>query len=216
MKSVLFCTIICIALGYFVGGLNPAYLLARLKGFDIRERGSGNAGASNAIITMGKLAGVLIAFFDIAKAYYVVKLSRFLFPELTYAAEITGVAVMLGHIFPVMMGFRGGKGLACLGGVVLSFDKKIFLVMLLIELVLALILDYICVVPITASTAFPFVYYSITGSLVGALLYASAAPVFLYKHLENLKRIRMGTELHFSYLWNKEKEIQRVMEASGK
>lgn len=205
----------CMLEGYLIGTLNPSYWIARLRGFDIRESGSGNAGASNAVITMGKAVGLFAAFFDIAKAFGAVRLAQFLFTRLTYAGELAGISVILGHIFPFTMGFRGGKGLASLGGVIWAFSGKIFCIMLLAEIVLALVTDYICVVPITASIAFPVVYYFFTRQVFGTILYALMIPIFLMKHMENLKRIAAGTELHFSYLWRKDQEIQRVRDNMG-
>ena len=73
---------LCILLGYAVGCINPAYLIGKLRGFDIRRSGSGNAGASNALITMGKAAGVFSMLFDIAKAVFVTQLCAALFPLL--------------------------------------------------------------------------------------------------------------------------------------
>lgn len=197
-------------LGYLVGTLNPSFLIGKLRGFDIRKSGSGNAGASNAIITMGKAVGVFAALFDIFKAVLAVRVAQHLFPRMLYAGELAGICTILGHIFPFSMGFRGGKGLASLGGVILAFNGKVFLVMLLGELVLALVTDYLAVVPLTASVAFPFVYYFFTRHWIGTLLYALMIPVFVYKHLENLRRIANGTELHFSYLWHKDEEIARI------
>lgn len=217
MSTTIFYAFLCMILGYTIGTLNPAFLIAHLKGFDIREKGSGNAGASNALITMGTAAGVFSALFDIGKAWLAVTLARHFFPALTYAAEVAGVYTILGHIFPLTMGFRGGKGLASLGGVVLAFNGKVFCMLFLAELVLALILDYICVVPITASVIFPVIYYFITGQIFGTVLYAFLAPLYLYKHLENLRRIRAGTEAKLSYLWSKDEEVLRMKrEARGK
>lgn len=200
----------CMLAGYLIGTLNPAYYIAKLHGFDIRQRGSGNAGASNAVLTMGKSVGALIAVLDIAKAVVAVRLAQRFFPNLNYAGEIAGIFTILGHIFPFNMGFRGGKGLASLGGVVLAFNVKVFCVMLLVEIVLALIVDYIVVVPITASAVFPLVYYWITAQLLGALMYAALFPLIVYKHRDNFRRIRTGMEAHLSYLWRKEEEIERL------
>ena len=103
-----------------------------------------------------------------------------------------------------------GDLLACLGGMILAFNWKVFLIMLFIELVLAIVIDYICVVPITASIAYPAVYGLMTANLAGALIILVATAAMLWKHLENLKRIRQGTELHFSYLWSKNKEHEKT------
>ncbi len=203
-------TIGCIILGYLIGGINPAYLIGKRRGFDIRKRGSGNAGASNAVIVMGKRIGVLSAFFDIFKSFLTVRLSTWLFPNFAYAVVLSGVSCILGHMYPVFMGFRGGKGLACLGGMILAYDWTFFVALLSSELILVLIVDYICVVPITASIIFPVVYALRTKSLVGTLVLLISTLFILIKHVENLKRIRKGTEAHFSFLWKRDQEIERL------
>ncbi len=202
----------CILLGYLIGSVNPAYLLARLRGFDIRKKGSGNAGASNALILFGKLWGILCALLDIAKAYLAILLTEVLFPDFAHALSVTAVACVLGHIFPFYMRFRGGKGLACLGGIILYFDWRVALLMLALEIGLALLVDYICIVPTTASVAFPIVYAAMTRDLWGALILAVLPAVLLVKHLENFRRIRQGTEMHLSYLWRPEREMERIKE----
>lgn len=212
MLYSVFATLACMLGGYLIGTLNPAFLIGKLHGFDIRQAGSGNAGASNAVITMGKAVGLFAALFDIAKAFVAVRLAVRFFPELTYAAHCAGICTILGHIFPFTMGFRGGKGLASLGGVILAFNGRVFALMLLCELVLALIVDYICVVPLTASVAFPIVYYFLTGHIVGAILYALLIPLFFCKHMENLRRIAAGTEAKISYLWSKDERIRNMRE----
>ena len=197
-------------LGYLVGGVNPAYLIAKQKGFDIRKRGSGNAGASNAVITMGKKIGAISAILDILKAYFVIGFVEWLFPTAFLARVVTGVSCVLGHIFPIYMNFRGGKGLSSLGGVILAFHPLVFLIILAVELIIVLVVDYICIVPITASVAFPIVYMSMTQDRIGAALYWILAIVIFCKHIENLKRIRNGAEVHFSFLWRRKKEIERI------
>lgn len=200
----------CILLGYLAGSLNPSYLLARAHGFDIREQGSGNAGASNTLILLGKLRGVLCALFDIGKALLVIKLTVHLFPQLDHAFAVTAVSCILGHIYPFYMKFRGGKGLACLGGTILAYNPRVFLAMLILELVVALITNYICFVPITASVIFPLVYIHFSHDLLGAGLFGIAAAVIIYRHKENLIRIRQGKEMRLSYLWDREKESERL------
>lgn len=197
--------IFCILIGYFVGGINPAYIIGKLRGIDIRSRGSGNAGASNATVVMGRKVGIFSAFFDIAKAFFAVLICSFLFPALQTAGVFGGCACILGHIFPLFMRFRGGKGLACLGGAALALDWKVFLVLISLEIILVLIADYICIVPITGSVLFTAVYAWRTGSIEGTLALVAVTVVILCKHRINLCRIRAGEEVHFSYLWKKKK-----------
>ena len=201
---------LCALMGYCIGGINPAFIIGKIKGFDIRQRGTGNAGASNAAVTMGKKVGVFIALFDIFKAFMAVKLAALLFPQLTAVKIIAGVSCILGHIFPVLMNFKGGKGLACLAGFIMGYDIRIFGILLLCEVVLALILDYICVIPITGSIIFTVIYAVTTSEPIGSILLAAVTIIMVLKHIQNLKRIREGTEVHISFLWKKDKNAERI------
>lgn len=200
----------CIVGGYLIGTLSPSYFMGRAHGYDIREKGSGNAGASNTLLVVGKLSGVLCALLDISKAVFAIWLAGTLFPELTYGFAVTGVSCILGHVFPFYLKFRGGKGVACLAGMVLAYDWRVFLVMFVIEIAIALISNYICFVALTASAAFPVIYGVMRRSVWGALILLVSTVVIVCKHFENLRRIRRGQEARMSVLWNKEKEIERL------
>lgn len=210
--------ILCILFGHLIGGINPSYIIGRIKGIDIRKTGSGNAGASNALITMGKKVGLISAIFDIAKATTCYLVAPLIFGDVALAAEIAGVACILGHMFPVYMKFKGGKGLACLGGVLIGIDWRLFFAMLAVEIVLCLWTDYICVVPITASILIP-VFYGLFGTKgvapwllhakngwLGAGILFIATAAILYRHIQNIHRITYGGEMHFSFMWSKDKE----------
>ena len=202
--------LLCILIGYLIGTINPSYIIAKIRGFDIREKGSKNAGASNALILFGKVLGIGCALFDIAKATLAIWLCGKLFPELTYSFAVTGVSCILGHVFPFYMKFRGGKGLACLGGMILAFDWRVFLIMLACEIVVAIVTNYICFVPLSASVVFPIVYGIMRHDWWGALIICLVIPVMFFKHKENLKRIKQKTEMPFSFLWNKEKALKKT------
>lgn len=202
--------ILCSAMGYLLGTFNPAYILGRLRGFDIRGRGSGNAGATNVAMVMGKIAGVLCALLDILKAYAAYRLAKLFFPSLAFASALAGVCCIIGHIFPFWMNFAGGKGLACIGGVVLAYSWRWFIVLLTAEAILALAVNYICVVPLSISVVFPVLYGFTTRDLIGALLLAALIPVVFYKHIPNLQRIREGKEARMSWLWKPQEEEARL------
>ncbi len=212
--AIAVCT--CALLGYLIGSINLSYLISKSKGYDIREHGSGNAGASNLIITMGKKIGAFVAIVDIMKAFIVVRVAMHIYPDLKYAGVIAATSVILGHIFPFYMGFRGGKGLATLGGSILALDYKLFLILLLFALFIAFVTDYICFAPITCSVLFPVIYgvmqeqrSSGTGLWTGLILGISTVCI-IYRHIGNLKRIRSGKELRFSFLWNRKAEAKRL------
>ena len=202
--------LLCLAIGYCLGNINPAYLFARLKGYDARIDGSGNAGASNAFILAGKTAFLVTAVFDILKAFASCRICRALFPSLPVAEQLGGVACVLGHMFPLVLRFRGGKGLASLGGMALSWDWKAFLVLLALAVLIAYVTNYICFVAPTMSLLFPGWHYWRDRFLPALLvLLIPVVPIFL-KHLENFRRIRAGTEARFSYLWDKNGELERL------
>lgn len=195
---------------YLLGGINPAYIYSRSKGFDIRDKGTGNPGASNAMVLFGRKVGLITALLDIMKAYLAIILASALFPQTSLAKEVAGVSCILGHMFPVQMKFKGGKGLACLGGTVLAYSPLCFLIMICSGTVLALLTGYLAVVPILASIAFPIIYKIYGGSTAGTVLYMIPACVMIAKHIENIRRIRSGEEIRISVLWNREREIDRV------
>ena len=117
---------------------------------------------------------------------------------------------MLGHMFPATLGFRGGKGLACLGGEILAFGLHDFATMLFFESVLLMATRYICFVPITLSVAYPIYHGFETGNWKGSAILGTVALPVLVKHIENLKRIAEGRELKVDFLWNKEGELERT------
>ena len=195
--------------GYLLGSVNPSYIIGRIKGVDIRQKGSGNAGGSNAVINFGKLIGIICIILDIAKSALIVYLAKWLIGE-PVGVAICGTAVILGHMFPFYMGFKGGKGFACLSGFVLAYAPLVFLIMLVFTVILVLVTDYICIAPMADSVIFAVVYGILTKSIIGAAVIGIAAVAIFFRHRENIKRIRAGNELHFSYLLNKDKEMERI------
>ena len=204
--------IISIAVGYITGCINLSYLIGKMKGFDIREHGSGNAGASNVVITMGKRAGAFVALFDIFKAYFAIKITTFAFEDIFLVGAITGVAVILGHIFPFYMGFKGGKGFASLGGSILALDYRLFFILLILTIFIVFVSNYICFGPTSISIIFPIVYGYMNRDIGGwyaMRVFFIASAAICYRHRENFKRIREGNELKFSFLWNRKAEADR-------
>ena len=202
--------ILCCLIGYLLGNFSPSYLLGKRKGYDVRVDGSGNAGATNAFLLVGKNAFFLTALLDILKAFCAYTICRLLFPELPVAGPLGGVFCILGHMYPAALGFHGGKGLASLGGVILGWQWKWFLLLLAVAIVIAFATRYVCLVAPTMSVVFPLSYYWRTGFLAGALiLLIPAVPIFV-KHRENFKRIAEGMEMRTNFIWNKEEELQRI------
>ncbi|MBS7365841.1 MAG: glycerol-3-phosphate acyltransferase [Oscillospiraceae bacterium] len=202
--------IACAGVGYALGNINPAYLISTYHGYDVRQMGSGNAGGTNIMMLEGKLAGISVMAFDIGKATLSVKLCQKAFPRFKSSGETAGAACILGHMFPAAMGFRGGKGLACLGGTIIAFGFKDFAVSLGVAVSVLLTTRYLCFVPICTS-AFYSLYHGIkSGNWQGAKILASVVPPIIIKHLGNIKRIFEGKEFRVDYLWDAVGELERT------
>lgn len=200
----------CIAAGYFLGCINPAYIFGRLKGYDIRKQGSGNAGASNAAMMMGKATGFIVAVLDILKTALAWWIAELIFPVNRLLAPIAAVACVFGHMYPVTMGFRGGKGLACLGGIVLAYDPKSLLILLGVAFAVAVITNYLCIATSVMAVVVPLYIGYFSGSIAMAFVLLIPAIPIIMKHRINFRRIKERKELRFSALWNKKEELARI------
>lgn len=210
MQKTALCALACVAAGYFIGCINPAFIIGRIKGYDVRSSGSKNAGASNTVIMAGKLAGVLVALLDIFKAALSWRLCQALFPQFALAGMLGGVACILGHMFPVFLHFCGGKGLACIGGVVLAYDPATFLIMLAITCVIGFATNYIAIATVSIAAIWPVYYGVTTGFWAGAAVLAVPFVPILLRHMTNFRRIRAGEELRLNFLWKKDSELERI------
>lgn len=210
MQKTALCALACVAAGYFIGCINPAFIIGRIKGYDVRSSGSKNAGASNTVIMAGKLAGVLVALLDIFKAALSWRLCQALFPQFALAGILGGVACILGHMFPVFLHFCGGKGLACIGGVVLAYDPATFLIMLAITCVIGFATNYIAIATVSIAAIWPVYYGVTTGFWAGAAVLAVPFVPILLRHMTNFRRIRAGEKLRLNFLWKKDSELERI------
>lgn len=213
--KLLLCYALCAVWGYLLGCLNPAHLLAKRQGFDIRERGSNGSGASNAVITMGWRAGVFVAVADMGKALSAALLARLLFPNLAAAAAVAGVACVLGHIFPFYLHFRGGKGFAPFLGLVLALDWKFWLAMFVLVLLITLVTDYIVFGTLACVVSFP-IWSAAMGHQAVAAVLSVASLVIIYKHLVNLRHIWAGTEIGLRKARKADTPKEKDLAASGK
>ena len=187
--------LIVILAAYLVGSSNMAYYIAKHKQVDMRERGSGNLGTSNAAIVLGWGPGIAVGVHDIGKAVLAVLLAELLFPGLEYAGASAGVACVLGHIFPFWLRFKGGKGFAPYLGMALALNWKMALVILAAVLLITLVTDYLVLGTFTTIAAVPVWLGIANQSIVLALILLIATAAILYKHRENITRLRNGTEI---------------------
>lgn len=186
---------ICGCIGYGLGCLNPAYFLSRWKHKDIRNTGTGNLGTTNTFINFGKGWGFFVLLFDVLKAFVAVHLCSRLFPELILAGVVSGCLAVIGHIFPFYTGFHGGKGIASFAGFVISVDVKVFLFLLAVGCVVAIVVNYGCGISFAASALFPFIYSYKLHSIAAFILLSVCSTVIIYKHMDNIRKIRAGEEM---------------------
>ena len=189
--------ILVILLSYILGSSNMAKYIAAVKKVDLSAGGSGNPGASNAVILMGWKAGVLTALHDIGKSALAVVLARLVFPGLPHIGAAAGVASVLGHIYPFWMGFKGGKGFASYLGMTIALNWKISIVVLLLVGIVTLVTDYIVAATTTTIVIVPVWLGFAAHSLTLALILLIATAVIAWRHRENYVRMYNGTEIHF-------------------
>lgn len=191
--------LICLLCGYGFGCISTGYFVGKAYHVDIRKYGSGNAGTTNALRTLGWKAGVLTYLGDFLKAVIPILLFRnILFAEMDYAQLLglyTGLGVVLGHNYPFWLRFKGGKGIAVTSGVMAAFDPLLIPVFILLFVVVVAITRYVSLGSLLISIVFPIwiaVRYpgDIHMLLIG-LVYAASA---FYTHRANIKRLLNGTE----------------------
>ena len=183
--------IIVALIGYCLGGFQTAYILGRLfKKIDIRSHGNSNAGASNATKVMGWKYGIVIGLVDILKAVLAVIIAKKLYTDSSSVVLfIAGLFTILGHNYPVLLKFHGGKGTASLVGMMFAINYKIGFVLLASIIIVTLITDYIALGTITMVIILP-ILISIAGYPIEAVLICvGIALLAIYKHLPNLKNI---------------------------
>ncbi len=199
-------------LAYLLGSLVGSLILGRFSGVDIRTQGSGNAGATNALRTQGKAMGLTVLVIDLAKGWAATAwLAHAVLPYVAAAAPgyrdwlvpACGLAVMLGHIYPVWFGFRGGKGVATLVGVILGISWGLLLAFLVTFLVAVMLFGWVSLGSMLGAAAVAVAIalgpYEPRGPLVAFA--AIAALLIVFTHRGNLARIRAGTESRARKLW---------------
>lgn len=188
--------VLTILIGYLLGTLSPSALLAKIKQLDLRNQGTQNLGASNTMLVMGKKYGALVMLFDIFKGFIASKLAKLLFPQLAAAQLLAGFSAVVGHIFPFYLEFKGGKGLAAFGGMVLAYDPLVFLFLLTLGIVLMLLTNASVAMPLSAGALFPVFSLIRSQSLTVFFLTAAAGILIVIKHWSNIGKARRGEDVN--------------------
>ena len=201
--------IIAAVMGYLLGSCPNGYLVSRARGVDIRKQGSGNIGATNVLRVLGKKWGYLVFALDTFKGFAAVRLAfavALALTPLTTQREIIGIAgglaCILGHTFPVWLGFRGGKGVATSAGVLLGLMPIAVISVFAVWLLLFQVTRYVSVASISAAAALPVfvLLYLHFNWLTGASLLPFSiliAGVVIWRHRSNMQRLFHGEERRF-------------------
>jgi glycerol-3-phosphate acyltransferase PlsY len=198
---------------YLLGSIVGSLVVGRLRGgVDIRTLGSGNAGGTNALRTQGKSFALWVLVIDIGKGWIATRLvAPVLFPAVAAAPQelrvwvpaACGVAAIVGHIYPCWHGFRGGKGVATLIGVVLGLDASLLLPMLLTWFAAVMLFGFVGLASMLAAASLP-IYVSIAGLEPGLPLTTFGVVVtalLVFTHRGNIARMRARTEPRARRLW---------------
>ena len=207
--------IIMALIAYAIGSISFSIIISKkMAGFDVREKGSGNVGSTNVLRSVGKKAAALTLLGDVLKGVVSIGIAIILgniIPNMNkeLLVQIAGVAVVLGHTFPVFFGFKGGKGVATSLGVILMSNWQIGLICLVFALVLMALTRMVSLGSCGAAILFPVLtlfintnYTVLTEGKPGAtyFIYSVILAIFvLYNHRSNIKRILNGTENKLSF-----------------
>ena len=185
--------LVCLILGYLIGSLNFAIIYSKLKGDDIRNHGSGNAGATNVLRTYGKLPAALVFLLDISKGIIAILLARSVFDGMIYDCS-AALGAVLGHNFPIYYKFAGGKGVSTSLAVLLTLHYPTALVAMASFIIVVLITKYVSLSSILAAVSaiiasfifFRLDIFSVFCTVIGVLC--------IVRHRSNIKRLLEGTE----------------------
>lgn len=185
---------------YLVGAIPFGLLIARSRGVDIRQHGSGNIGATNVFRVLGKPLGIATFVLDALKGFGPVVIGMQLAPETPEAAGLTaGVATILGHSFPVYLGFKGGKGVATSAGVLLGLAPLAAGIGLALWAAVFAASRYVSLASITAAAAIPAVSWALYAPdrIATPIALTLLGLLIILRHRSNIRRLRDGTESRF-------------------
>lgn len=193
---------------YLLGNLNPALIIAKLRrGIDIRDFNSKNAGATNTVMTMGFRWGIVVMILDILKGTIPVIVSRAFFEDQPLIWVLAGFFAILGHVFPLLYKFKGGKGTATYAGLLFGIQPLFGLVVFILFFMIFIIADYIVISTIFSVIFVPiYIYFFTDFGIYPVIVMILIALISISKHMENIKRIADGTELSFRKYLLKRKE----------
>jgi glycerol-3-phosphate acyltransferase PlsY len=200
MMSV-FMFIISVIISYLIGSFPTSFIMARsIKGVDIRQVGSGNAGATNVLRSVGRLPALVTLIVDVAKGILVVTVVASFFYsyidnlDYDFYRSFLGLVVVCGHIWPVWLKFKGGKGVATTLGVAIGLAPLVLLPSVVIWAIIFFTTHYVSLASILALISFPIVAIAFGQSIYLVLISCVICSISIFKHRENITRLLKGQE----------------------
>ena len=199
--------ILAILIGYCIGLLQTAYIVGRFMGIDIRDHGSGGAGATNALRVMGRKAGAVVLVADVMKAIIAFSIcaiiwnggGTFLGDGNVLPGLYGAVGTILGHCFPFYMKFKGGKGFASAVGLALSLDIRLFLIGTVIWLAIVFVTKFVSLATLASILVMPIVLHLLGYPVEVVLLTFVTAVLIWFLHRKNIGRLLNGVENKISF-----------------
>lgn len=202
------CAVMAI-IAYLIGSINFSVIFSKkMAGFDVREKGSGNAGTTNMLRSVGKKAAAITLVCDILKGVVAILIALLIGRMVDGAntsalVQTAGIAVILGHTFPIFFKFKGGKGVATSLGVLIMSNWQIGLICLVFALILIVLTQMVSVGSIAAAVLYPVLTLFIPQNYIAEgnyLIYSILlAVLIIFNHRENVKRLLNGTENRISF-----------------
>jgi glycerol-3-phosphate acyltransferase PlsY len=197
---------ISVAIGYLLGSIPSGFLVAKCRGIDIRQHGSGNIGATNVVRTLGRSWGSLVFFFDVLKGIIAVQLAMKGLacggPACSLPADqlgiIAGLGCFLGHCFPVWLGFKGGKGVATGAGILIGLTPLTAVIGLTIWGIVYYTSRYVSLASIVAAISLPMIFWFLQRQLSAVFWFIVViSALAIWRHRTNIQRLLAGTESRF-------------------
>ncbi|GLC89039.1 glycerol-3-phosphate 1-O-acyltransferase PlsY [Lysinibacillus piscis] len=197
--------LLILACAYLIGSIPSGLWIGKIfYKTDIREHGSGNLGATNTFRTLGKKAGIVVTIMDVLKGTAAVLLVTLpVFSDATVHGLVLGLVAVVGHMFPIFAGFRGGKAVATSAGVLLGYSWPLFVVLFItfmVTLKITKIVSLTSMIAALVALIYAIVYYVITGDYALGILVAFLFTFIVYRHRANITRIKNGTEPKVKWL----------------
>ena len=182
-------------LGYAMGCLNSAAWVGKRNHINLKEEGTGNRGATNTTMVLGRKAGAFVLVFDVAKSFLAARLARWLLPQLAVSGMLASIGVILGHCFPITMHFSGGKGLAAFGGMMLAYNPVVFVIVVLSGIGIMVLLDIGVAAPLLGTVMFPALTFLFSHDVPSTVCAVIASVIILYTHLDNVNKTRAHSDV---------------------